>query len=479
MAPNLNKAWAEGSYKNAENSATGRIPASIARRMYARSPAAMLTFTRVTPMDIPRLRRLARRIWHACYPEIISVAQINYMLDEFFSPAALRQDLAAGQIWELAWLRHKPVGFVACVPAPSRRPLKLSKLYLLPACHGRGLGHAMLTRVKAIARRRNARNIFLTVNKRNAKAIRAYLRAGFTVTRSIKVNIGRGFVMDDYVMTWTPRRRPAKPGDRDNGRPRPEGHRPQLHSPTIVKTRHGLRLSQHGAVISELRTTPGPTHSVFDFLSALIVCREQSSPQSPVGRVGVLGFAGGGLMAPLAALVGPSRPLPCIDTCDLDRAGFDLFRRHATQWIRSVRWHHADAVAWLRRQDQRFGLLIEDLSVSAADDVIKPDVSWSILPGLIRSRLQPNGWAVFNLMPPPGGRWQPALGRIAGLFPAARVLILDQFENRILIGARQLPSARALGHALRQLLQNLDSRQATRFRCITLKSQRQPDARAV
>jgi len=29
---------------------------------------------------------------------------------------------------------------------------------------------------------------------------------------------------------------------------------------TITPTKHSLRLSQHGVVISELRTSPGPTH---------------------------------------------------------------------------------------------------------------------------------------------------------------------------------------------------------------------------
>ena len=52
----------------------------------------------------------------------------------------------------------------------------------------------------------------------------------------------------------------------------------------ITHTEHGLRLSQHGVVISELRTSSGPTHSVADVLAGLI------SVLRPEGRVGVLGF---------------------------------------------------------------------------------------------------------------------------------------------------------------------------------------------
>ena len=52
----------------------------------------------------------------------------------------------------------------------------------------------------------------------------------------------------------------------------------------ITATRHGLRLSQHGVVISEMRTAAGPTHSVFDVLAALVPLL------APRGRVGVLGL---------------------------------------------------------------------------------------------------------------------------------------------------------------------------------------------
>jgi len=81
----------------------------------------------------------------------------------------------------------------------------------------------------------------------------------------------------------------------------------------ITPTKHGLRLSQHGVVISELRTSPGPTHSVFDVLAATIAVL------APKNRIGVLGFAGGGMMSPLRGLGVEA----AIDSVDLDRAGYD------------------------------------------------------------------------------------------------------------------------------------------------------------
>jgi len=163
----------------------------------------MLTFTNATVSEIPILRKLAHCIWHAYYPGIITVEQIDYMLGRFFSPEALQADLAAGSIWELACVDGRDIGFLAVVPEPDRRRLKLSKLYLLPDQHGRGLGQLLLDRVKLIATGLGAEEIYLTVNKQNARAIRAYVRAGFAVAEAVTVDIGQGYVMDDLVMKFT------------------------------------------------------------------------------------------------------------------------------------------------------------------------------------------------------------------------------------------------------------------------------------
>ena len=221
----------------------------------------------------------------------------------------------------------------------------------------------------------------------------------------------------------------------------------------ITPTKHGLRLSQHGVVISELRTSTGPTDSVFDLLAALIAVL------SPAGRVGVLGFAGGGMMAPLRGLGVET----VIDSVDLDRAGYDLFGQHCQECARQVNWEQADAVDWLRRQTADFNLLVDDLSVPRDGDVFKPDISWSVLPELIRARLRPDGFAVFNLMLSPGDSWREALPKVTRHFKAARLVHLEEFENRILLAGNKLPTARALGVSLRRELRRLRSRQASRI----------------
>jgi len=233
----------------------------------------------------------------------------------------------------------------------------------------------------------------------------------------------------------------------------------QTVSVTVTQTKNGLRLSQHGVVISEVRTRPGPTHSVVDVLAALVAIL------APAGRVGVLGFAGGGIMAPLQALGVET----AIDSVDLDQAAYSLFRKHCPEWIDRVNWQQGDAVAWLRQQPAKFDLLMDDLSVPGDGDVIKPLITWEVLPGLIGQRLRPGGFAVFNLLPRSKGQWKPGLAQIVGFYKTARTIHLDDFENRILVTGDELPGSRELGRRLGFTLQTLGSRQARRFQVQTLK----------
>ena len=226
----------------------------------------------------------------------------------------------------------------------------------------------------------------------------------------------------------------------------------------ITKTEHGLRMSQHGVVLSELRTSPGPTHSVADVLAALITVLK------PAGRIGVLGFAGGGMQAPLCALGMEAK----VDAVDLDRTGWDLFRWHCPEWVRRVNWKKADAVKWLRAQAADFGLLVEDLSVPGEGDVFKPPITWDVLPPLMRDRLARGGVAVFNLMPPASGIWLDDVRRIARTFGAARIVSFDDFTNRILIAGKSVPPVRELGAKLRAALGAIHSRQAGRIHLRTV-----------
>ncbi|MDA8412367.1 MAG: GNAT family N-acetyltransferase [Desulfobacteraceae bacterium] len=159
------------------------------------------SITRLTESGINTLIPLAHRIWHAHYPGMITTEQIDYMLERGYTRQVILDEMNhQGVIW-LA-IRHgdSMIGFASLGPyAPNT--MKLHKLYLLPDYHGMGIGARALTEVERIARDNAATKLVLNVNRHNTKAIHAYERAGWKISETVVVDIGNGFVMDDYIMT--------------------------------------------------------------------------------------------------------------------------------------------------------------------------------------------------------------------------------------------------------------------------------------
>jgi ribosomal protein S18 acetylase RimI-like enzyme len=58
----------------------------------------------------------------------------------------------------------------------------------------------LLRHVIEAVRGRGFFSLALNVNKQNAAAIAAYRRNGFSVREEMVIDIGGGFVMDDYIM---------------------------------------------------------------------------------------------------------------------------------------------------------------------------------------------------------------------------------------------------------------------------------------
>lgn len=153
---------------------------------------------------LPELRKvaeLAEKIWHECFPGIISEAQIDYMVEKFQSLDAMcRQIEEQGYTYLSVYDDGELCGYIGFKPERDER-FFLSKLYLRSDKRGRGIASAMLERVFDEARRAGKTAVYLTVNKRNDRAIAVYRYKGFEVTDTVVTDIGSGFVMDDYVMT--------------------------------------------------------------------------------------------------------------------------------------------------------------------------------------------------------------------------------------------------------------------------------------
>jgi GNAT superfamily N-acetyltransferase len=168
------------------------------------NPWNILDSVSITPAaeaHLPAIAELAGIIWRACYPGIISHAQIDYMLERMYSLDVLRDEIRSqGICYDRLLVEDKLAGFASYGPTGEPGVMKLHKLYLLPEMLGHGFGSHLLQHVEHEVRASGARRLILSVNKRNARAIKAYQRNGFVIAESVVTDIGVGFVMDDYVM---------------------------------------------------------------------------------------------------------------------------------------------------------------------------------------------------------------------------------------------------------------------------------------
>ncbi len=171
-------------------------------RMKQSVPPADFHISAVRAPDVAPLCALAREIWLQHYPGIITVRQIEYMLAQRYSADSILGQLQNAQAWwDKLEVKGDLCGFASYERADDVQVMKLDKLYVHQLVRGKGYGSALIEHVARAAAREGMSRLSLQVNKYNHASVAAYRRAGFFVTRQIKVDIGNGFFMDDFVMS--------------------------------------------------------------------------------------------------------------------------------------------------------------------------------------------------------------------------------------------------------------------------------------
>jgi GNAT superfamily N-acetyltransferase len=152
-----------------------------------------------TSQQIDAVAGLAHEIWYEYYVALIGLAQVEYMVTKFQSSGAVAGQIRDGYDYFLIQLDGQNGGYCAVQSHPENGSLFLSKLYLLRDARGAGTGRVCMEFIEQLARRRGLNLLWLTVNKGNP-AVKAYERLGFRIAADLVMDIGGGFVMDDYRM---------------------------------------------------------------------------------------------------------------------------------------------------------------------------------------------------------------------------------------------------------------------------------------
>jgi diamine N-acetyltransferase len=160
----------------------------------------MISIRSATSKDFPIIQDIAYRTWPETYGPILSKEQLEYMLDKFYSLDYLQANVAAKQGFFIIQENQIPLGFLGIEHQHNAELVtKIHKIYILPNNQGRGIGKFAIDFVSDLALKNNSERLRLNVNKFN-KAIEFYRKIGFEVTDEVVIEIGNGYVMDDYIM---------------------------------------------------------------------------------------------------------------------------------------------------------------------------------------------------------------------------------------------------------------------------------------
>jgi len=141
---------------------------------------------------------LATIIWTEHYTPIIGDSQVVYMLNKYQSAVAIEDQVENGMLYYLLKLQNTPVGYFSF--SKNKEFLFLSKLYILNAARGNGIGKTALSFLEETAKKLHLKKIKLTVNRFNTHSVLVYEKLGFVIVEAIVQDIGNGYVMDDYVL---------------------------------------------------------------------------------------------------------------------------------------------------------------------------------------------------------------------------------------------------------------------------------------
>ena len=143
---------------------------------------------------------IAEEIWKEHYIPIIGKAQVEYMLEKFFTPESLVEQINSGTEYFLISYDYTFAGFAAI--KEENGELFLSKLYVDKEFRGKGISSYMLQKFIEICKLRELSKIWLTCNRNNTTSLEIYKHWGFQTVREEAADIGEGFVMDDYILEY-------------------------------------------------------------------------------------------------------------------------------------------------------------------------------------------------------------------------------------------------------------------------------------
>lgn len=150
--------------------------------------------------ELKIVQDLAYATWPDTFKDILTSEQIHYMLEWMYNLETLRKQVEDGHLFYVYLDKGVPLGFMGIEPNhPTQDSLKIHKIYVLPQTQGSGVGKKLLQKAMEVANDTGISKLVLNVNRFN-KAVSFYQYIGFVIEYEENIDIGNGFLMEDFVM---------------------------------------------------------------------------------------------------------------------------------------------------------------------------------------------------------------------------------------------------------------------------------------
>lgn len=161
----------------------------------------MIVISTANVDDVAKIQAIAQTTWPVAYGKILSKAQLDYMLDKFYADELLSSAIInKEQHFILAYENEVCLGFASfehnyC----NRNVTRIHKLYILPNIQRKGIGKRLVDAVSKFAQENQSTTLSLNVNRFNT-AVSFYKKIGFAIVFEEDIEIGNGYLMEDYRM---------------------------------------------------------------------------------------------------------------------------------------------------------------------------------------------------------------------------------------------------------------------------------------
>lgn len=164
----------------------------------------MVTIRRAKISDEDGIRDVARQSWQATYANIISAENQDRLLQNYYSPSALKEAIQRERSWFFVAIEKAVVGYAQFVVRADGRG-QLTRIYVLPEIQRQGLGAKLMKEGMKELKELGVEQVMVEVEKENQIGTAFYKKNKFTFERELAFELpGETLVLCEYVLSLSP-----------------------------------------------------------------------------------------------------------------------------------------------------------------------------------------------------------------------------------------------------------------------------------